>query len=467
MKNSGCKTLLTIGVLTNVLHFFTIAHGKVYMRKLLFLLFLASLAYSYEITGEGYAKVTKSKPSIAFVLTTWEKKGAQTTVNVDGSRDSRSRNQVDYDYEESNRNSSRNRESAEYRQNNRNSRRGEAEAELEYDYRQKNKRNTSSKSRFSADDDELSYRNRYRDNRETSGSVKGRARYSGEDYNESEGSYSGNSERESDSYAAKKGRANVNTASNEEFHNSTTIGVISEDLWKKIPDMQIVDRFQQEFKDKGFVVKAADAARDIALASTLAKTGIDPSDRGAVREFAEKENVNFVARGEVAILSYQETSRGVSTTTRIGVEVIDVNSGEVVASYSNTVTASGRSQEAARSSGIVKMAVVAARKLAYQSMENWVDAAENGASFTVEVRNVKSARSQKLPFEKALKSIAEISSQTSPREGVLSYVVVYKGSKSDLGTAIIEAVGDKKGFEEENFDGPNDENGKIVFGFTK
>ena len=55
MKKNGCKTLLTIRVLTNVLYFFTIARGKVYMRKLLFLLFLASLAYSYEITGEGYA----------------------------------------------------------------------------------------------------------------------------------------------------------------------------------------------------------------------------------------------------------------------------------------------------------------------------------------------------------------------------------------------------------------------------
>jgi hypothetical protein len=421
--------------------------------------------YAYDVAGEGYAKVKKSKPSVAFVLTTWEKKGSQTTVNVDGTAQQKSKRDNRYDSEEYNSNRNESSSYSDYENEYESDRSRKEKSKI------KQKRSGSGKAEYSYDAE------RNGDEYSESGSVSARGRYANKrsaqsesEYSESaEGRYSGRSKGRnssaSDSYDAKSGRNSMESASEDEFHGSTTIGVINEDLWKKIPDMQIVDRFQQEFKSKGFTVKAADAAREIALATTLAKTGIDPSDRSAVRNFAEKENVNFIARGEAAVLAYDQDSRGVKATLRIGVEIIDVNSGDVVASYSNTVTGSGRNFEGARSTSLVKMAVVSARSLASQTMESWVDAAENGSMFTIEVRNVTSSRSQKMPFEKALKSIGELTSQTSPSQGVQSYTLVFKGSKSDLGEAIIEAIGDKKGFEEDVFDGPNDENGKIVFSF--
>jgi hypothetical protein len=209
-------------------------------------------------------------------------------------------------------------------------------------------------------------------------------------------------------------------------------------------------------------------ARKIAMAPSLAKTGVNPSDRAAVRKFAEKENVNFIARGEVAVLRYARVKGGkIKASLQIGVEVIDVNSGEVIAAFSNAVHTVATSAEVARNGGINKAAVVAARTLSEQVLDAWINAADNGAQFTVELRNMKSARSQKIPFEKALKSVVTINSQTQPKKDIVTYAVTFKGSKSDLGMAILEAVGDKPGFDEKSFEGPNDIDGKVVFEFLK
>ena len=326
------------------------------------LFFMATAGFAYDLTGNGYGQVQKARPSIAFVLTTWEKKGIAVTTSVDKTTNSNSANQ------------------------------------------------------------DLS-------------------------------------DEESDLSASK---------GSEETHVETMVGNFTEDIWKKIPDNQIVDKFQQQFVKMQFNVKAPDMARKIAMAPSLAKTGVNPSDRAAVRKFAEKENVNFIARGEVAVLRYAKLTDGkIKASLQVGVEVIDVNSGEVISAFSNAVHAVATSAEVARNGGINKAAVVAARTLSEQVMDAWVNAADNGAQFTVELRNMKSARSQKIPFEKALKSVVTINSQTQPKKNIVTYAVTFKGSKSDLGMAILEAIGDKPGFDEKSFEGPNDIDGKVVFEFLK
>ena len=324
---------------------------------LLALFVMVSTGFAYDLTGGGYGQVQKARPSIAFVLTTWEKKGIAVTTTVD------------------------------------------------------QKVNGSAVSQDLSDE-------------------------------------------ESD-ISASKGSSDVQV--------ETMVGTFTEDIWKKIPDNQIVDKFQQQFN-----VKASDMARKIAMAPSLAKTGVNPSDRAAVRKFAEKENVNFIARGEVAVLRYARVKGGkIKASLQIGVEVIDVNSGEVIAAFSNAVHTVATSAEVARNGGINKAAVVAARTLSEQVLDAWINAADNGAQFTVELRNMKSARSQKIPFEKALKSVVTINSQTQPKKDIVTYAVTFKGSKSDLGMAILEAVGDKPGFDEKSFEGPNDIDGKVVFEFLK
>ena len=320
---------------------------------------MVSTGFAYDLTGSGYDAVQKARPSIAFVLTTWEKKGIVTTS-----------------------------------------------------LNQKSESNSTSEEA---------------------------------------------SDEESDA-----------SASNETVQVETTVGSFTEDVWKKVPDNQIVDKFQQQFVKLQFNVKASDMARKIAIAPSLSKTAVNPSDRAAVRKFAEKENVNFIARGEVAVLKYQRV-RGnkIKASLQVGVEVIDVNSGEVVAAFSNAVHTVATSVEVARNGGINKAAIVAASTLSEQVMDAWINAADNGSQFTVELRKMKSARSQKIPFEKALKSVVSINSQTQPQKDVVTYAVTFKGSRSDLGMAILEAVGDKPGFDEKSFEGPQDVDGKIVFEFLK
>lgn len=329
----------------------------------LFALFvMVSTGFAYDLTGGGYGQVQKARPSIAFVLTTWEKKGIAVTTTVD------------------------------------------------------QKVNGSAVSQDLSDEDA--------------------------------------------DISASKGSSDVQV--------ETMVGTFTEDIWKKIPDNQIVDKFQQQFVKQQFNVKASDMARKIAMAPSLAKTGVNPSDRAAVRKYAEKENVNFIARGEVAVLRYAKTKDGkIKASLQIGVEVIDVNSGEVIAAFSNAIHTVATSAEVARNGGINKAAVVAARTLSEQVMDAWINAADNGSQFTVELRKMKSARSQKIPFEKALKTVVTINSQTQPAKDVVTYAVTFKGSKSDLGMAILEAIGDKPGFDEKSFEGPNDIDGKVVFEFLK
>lgn len=239
------------------------------------------------------------------------------------------------------------------------------------------------------------------------------------------------------------------------------------DKWKKDSDITIIDAFQQEFKEKGFDLKATDKARSIATEVSVNRISFDPSDRKAVREEAEKEGANFVARGEARIIdkSISENTSNFEITAQIGVEIIDVNSGDIVSSYSNTATASSKNENNAKVQALKKVAVLAAKTLADQTLNTWQERSLSGKQYTVEVINIKSMRKQKKPILDAIESVAQITSQTSPREGVLMVNVIYRGDKKKLGDEILSQLESKAGFSETEFDGPFDEGGKIIFKF--
>lgn len=242
---------------------------------------------------------------------------------------------------------------------------------------------------------------------------------------------------------------------------------IDEDLWKKYPDMTIIDSFQQEFLAKNFDLMASDKAREIAIAESLTQTSVNPNDRKAIREMAAKEGANFVARGEIRILGVgiSEATGNREVKTQIGVEIIDVNSGDIVGSYSNTTASASSEVGEARMQSIKKNAIQAARTLASQTIDVWQKRSLNGRQYTIEIRNIKSTRSQQLPLISAIKGVAQITSQTNPNKSTLLVRVNYKGNKEDLGSGILETVGSKPGFSEAEFDGPANDDGKIVFTF--
>lgn len=426
------------------------------------------------LSGElrKYVSDLKSKmdnPSIAFVLTSWEKKGVftTTTAKVDASSKNsysgKSRS-LDYAYEDSQRSGSVNARASGSSYDERDvasSERGSGSVRV----------SSSERARVSGSVNENSAS--YNGNYAGSGSYDAERNYEGSARNSSKSSRNIDASYSESNSSARRGERGQSVQGYSESSinasASVTTGKIDETMYAKFADMGIIDGFQQEFKEKGFDLKAADRAREIAVAPSALQTGININDRSAVRDLAEKEGANFVARGEVMLLGQGKSAATgqLEVTGKIGTEIIDVNSGDVVASYSNTVTVSNSNIDKAKAQLIKKAAVVAARTLASQTLQTWQERSEKGRQYTVEIRNMTKARSQKIPFEKAVKSIASISSQTSPAAGVQTYTLVYKGSKSDLGMAIIEAIGDAKGFSEEEFDGPNDENGKIVFTFTK
>ncbi len=244
---------------------------------------------------------------------------------------------------------------------------------------------------------------------------------------------------------------------------------IDEVLWKKEPDMTIIDSFQQEFLAKNFDLMAADKARQIAVSPSLAQTSVDPNDRQSVRNFATREGAGFVARGEVKILGFaiSEATGNQEVKSQIGVEIIDVNSGDIVGSFTNTATASSSNGDEAKIQSIKKNAVLASRTLAAQTIEVWQKRSLNGRQYSIEIRNIKSQRSQKIPLVTAIQGLAQITNQSNPDSTTLLVKVLFKGDKETLGNGILDAVGSKTGFSEAEFDGPANEDGKIVFVFKK
>jgi hypothetical protein len=425
----------------------------------------------------GRVKTQMGNPSITFVLTTWESKGkkgtSSSTSNVDVSEKERVKSTIEGGMETSSKSESNVSEKE------------RVKSSIDMETSSKSESNVSASGRARASMDVSAsgqgisgpggYAGSVRGKSDVaySGSAQSTEAYAGSVRGKSDVAYSG-SAQSTKAYAdsaSVKGSLETSVAvdKSSKVAESSSYEKMDEKLWKKYPDATIIDSFQQEFKEKSFDLKAADKAREIAMTESLAKTSVDPSDRGAVRKQAEKEGANFVARGEAKILDSQksDSTGNYDVTAQVGVEIIDVNSGDIVSSYSNTATASSKSEENARAQAIKKIATLGARKLADQTIATWQERALSGRQYTIEVRNITSMRKQKKPVMDAIESVAQITNQTSPENGLLVISVMYKGDKKKLGDDVLGQLGSKPGFSEKEFDGPDDEGGKIIFKFTK
>jgi hypothetical protein len=326
------------------------------------------------------------------------------------------------------------------------------------------------------------------DSKEASGEIEASRSYQGQGKADYQGSYDGKGRVIYEGSASGSGEASASKATSYNVKgavdssaavdasvkvtkSSSSVIRLSETEWKKYSDMTIIDSFNQEFKEKGFDLMATDEARRIAQAGSLASTSIDIFDRDQVRKKAEKEGANFVARGEVQIIDFQisESTGKPVVRSKVGVEIVDVNSGDIVGVYSNTSNATSSSREEAEAQAIKKIAVLAARTLAGQTVDTWEKRSALGQFYTIEVRNITNTRNQQRPLIKAIESVAPVRQQTNPSNKVLLVQVSFKGTKNKLGDAILDKLeGDRiPGFSSQEFDGPTIEDGKIVFTFTK
>lgn len=437
----------------------------------------------------GRVSTQMGNPSITFVLTTWEKRGQQGSASRTDNTDVSVRADSKASHDSADDSSATASTSASVRA------REKATSEASLSTRERaavTARGQSSHQSSGSESGQVAAGGQYV---EGDGFAAGRAGYaaSGRQTSSHSGSVSASGKsaydgaaraQSSQTYGADmKATASESSKTRSKGHDNTSIAAdtsvkvkqdssyskIDEDLWKKYPDMTIIDSFQQEFLAKNFDLMAADKAREIAVSESIAQTSVNPNDRKAIREMAAKEGASFVARGEIRVLGVgvSEATGNREVKTQIGVEIIDVNSGDIVGSYSNTTSASSSEAGEARMQSIKKNAVQAARTLASQTIDVWQKRSLNGRQYAIEIRNVKSIRSQQLPIISAIKGIAQITNQTNSDKTTLLVKVNYKGSKEDLGTGIIESVGSKPGFSEAEFDGPANEDGKIVFTFKK
>ncbi|MFZ4440368.1 MAG: flagellar assembly protein T N-terminal domain-containing protein [Syntrophales bacterium] len=433
----------------------------------------------------GKAAQALGNPSITFVLTTWKKIGEKggfesKTEQVDVSAKRRDQAAIDGSIDE--KASAERKYSASARAKSSESADVSTQESASAEYRGSSSEKGKSSARVAVRGKTTDDSSEASGEIEASRSRDGRARadykgsYDGKGRAAYEGSASGSGDASASQSGSYKVKGDVDSsksvdASLKVTKSSSSAMRLSEIEWKKFPDMTIIDSFGQEFKEKGFDLMAADEARKIAQAESLSSSSIDIFDREQVRKKAEKEGANFVARGEVQIIDYQiseSTGRPV-VRSKVGVEIIDVNSGDIVGVYSDTTNATSASREDAEAQAIKKIAVLAAKTLAGQTVETWEKRSTLGQFFTIEVRNITNTRQQQRPLIKAVESVATIRQQTNPSNKVLLMQVSFKGAKNKLGDAILDKLeGDKTpGFSGEEFDGPKMEEGKIVFIFTK
>ena len=309
----------------------------------------------------GKAALALGNPSITFVLTTWKKigeKGAfeSRTTQVDVSTKTRKQEQLDGSIHEKASADEKYSAGADVKTSDSIdvSAQERANAEVKESSNEKGRASVRGNVRGRASDD----------TKEVSGDVKVSSSYDGQAKTDYKGSYDGKANVNYKGSASESGEASAsqsNTykvkaaidsskavdASAKVTKSAASTIRLSETEWKKYSDMTIIDSFNQEFKEKGFDLMAADEARKIALAESLASTSIDVFDRDQVRKKAEKEGANYVARGEVQIIDYQtsESTGKMKVTSKVGVEIIDVNSGDIVGVYSNTTNAVSSSEE--------------------------------------------------------------------------------------------------------------------------
>jgi hypothetical protein len=204
---------------------------------------------------------------------------------------------------------------------------------------------------------------------------------------------------------------------------------------QKQGDANIIDAFQEEFLSKGFDLKATDKARQAAIGNDEGGLAIDLTDREVAKRFGAEEGANYVGRGRVEILqtNFDAATGAYVAVSKIGVEIIDASTGDIVGAYANTVNTVASSIAEAKAQTIKKNAVVAARTLASHTVTKWQDRANNGRVFTLVIRNVRSPRQQERPLKQQLSSFAEIRhARLDGSTGVLTMDVLFRGTPEQL-----------------------------------
>jgi len=220
---------------------------------------------------------------------------------------------------------------------------------------------------------------------------------------------------------------------------------------KHLEGQVLIDAFQEQFKNKGFDIKAAGKARAFASTGTGELAHVASGGRKATAKYAREANVNFIALGEItATFGGMDPATGTyKWSGTISSEIIDASTSEIVASYSKTLIKKFPDKIQGLSALIHSGADNAAKVLAKQTLETWQQYAGSGRVYHMVISGYKNFK-QKRAVKKALDTFAEIRGQNENKENnTLAFDIIFKGSIMELEDLTVEAM-EGGGFEIED-----------------
>jgi hypothetical protein len=210
---------------------------------------------------------------------------------------------------------------------------------------------------------------------------------------------------------------------------------------KHVEGQMLIDAFQEQFKNRGFDIKAADEAREFANLGTGRLAYASSAGRNGIVKYARDANANFVARGElIATFNGLNPATGaIEWIGTISTEIIDVSTTELVASYSHTVLKAFPNRAQGLSALMHSAAENAAKALSKQTLTTWQQYVGHGLVYKLTVENVASWRKQAKVLLKVLDKFCDVRNKNYDRNTKKMIVdVIFKGSVTELEDNIFE-----------------------------
>ena len=227
----------------------------------------------------------------------------------------------------------------------------------------------------------------------------------------------------------------------------------------------LIDAFQEQFKNRGFDIKAADEAREFSNTGIGKLAVIASKGRKEVAKYAREANANYVARGEITA-----TYKGIDQSTgshewtgTISCEIINAATAELSASYSKTLIKLFPDKTQGLSALMHSAAKNAAKPLATQTRNAWQVDARIGQIYKIIVENVISRRNHARKLLDVLQKFCTIRNEHYDSQKKRMVVdVIFKGSAKKLEDNIMD---DKYMEKFRNFDLSKKSGNQLIFTF--
>jgi len=177
-------------------------------------------------------------------------------------------------------------------------------------------------------------------------------------------------------------------------------------------------------------------------------------EMGKFKEFARKENADFLMIGNSTVIGGEKDSQGIGCVVNADVRAFATVGGEIIAASAESMQANGANIEACAAIASKKIADKIAPQFAGLVLGYWADRAARGRQFTVEFKGAGLPLPLRLAFTKALRDIpgAGDVEKKEDGDGGVKVTLTLKG-KGDAMELIYGAVSSTNAFSSKTLDG--------------